>query len=230
MASRRAARIAPPLAAALLAVGPGPLAADASPPALPLATFDEAAAGSPPGGWEARGGEAGDVYVVQKGEGGSFLRADARGLSVQIGRREGWDVRRYPVLTWRWRARVLPRGADEGKKPVSDSAAGVYVVFGGWPVPETLKYVWSSGLPPGSRIDSPFSGRVKIVVLRSGAPRDDAWVEERVDLVADYRRAFGRDPDRARGIGILSDSDSTGTRASADYDDIVARAAGAPAR
>jgi len=229
MARLRPARIAPPLVAALLALGPGPLAADTSPTApLPLATFDDLATGRPPEGWEARGGEVADVYLVLKGAEGNYLHADARGLSVQIGRRGGWDVRRYPVLTWRWRARVLPRGADEGKKPVSDSAAGVYVVFGGWPVPETIKYVWSSTLPPGTRIDSPFTRRVKIVVLRSGPPRGDAWVEERVNVLEDYRRAFGGEPDRARGLGILSDSDSTGTRAAADYDDIVARVADAP--
>jgi hypothetical protein len=197
---------------------------------LPLALFDDSPVGQPPQGWKARGGDVAGVYVVRAGEQGAYLHAEARGVSVSIGLEERYDVRQYPVLTWRWRVQTLPAGGDERRKGTGDSAAGVYVVFGGWPVPRTIKYVWSSTLPVGTRTESPFAGDTKIVVLRSGPPQGDGWVEERVDVLEDYRRFFGEDPDPARGIGLLTDADNTHSLAAADYDAIVARTreAGAP--
>ncbi len=193
----------------------------------PLATFEHQTPGRPPGGWKARGGDARKVYVVREEGGRKYLHADARDVSIQIGKEEEIDVRKTPVLAWRWRVAALPTGGDERKKETGDSAAGVYVVFGGWPIPNTIKYVWSSTLPQGTRLESPFAGQTKIVVLRSGMANAGQWVGERVNVLEDYRTFFGKDPDPAKGIGILSDSDNTKSRSVADYDAIVAHAAGA---
>ncbi len=193
---------------------------------LALGTFEHDTPGRPPEGWKARGGDIEDVYTVRNEQGDKYLHADARGTSVQIGKEQSYDVSRYPVLTWRWRVTALPEGGDERKKATGDSAAGVYVVFGGWPIPKTVKYVWSATLPPGTRTESPFAGQTKIVVLESGTAKAGRWVEERVNVLEDYRKFFGEDPGEAKGIGILSDADNTKSRAVADYDDIVARPAG----
>lgn len=189
---------------------------------LPLATFENDTPGQPPVGWKARGGDIEDVYVIREESGRKYLHADARGTSIQIGKDQSYDVKKFPILTWRWRVTVLPEGGDERKKEAGDSAAGVYVVFGGWPVPRTIKYVWSSTLPPETRTESPFAGQTKIVVLRSGEAEAGQWVEERVNVLEDYRQFFGEDPNEARGVAILSDADNTKSRAVADYDAIVA--------
>ncbi|HEY8369132.1 MAG TPA: DUF3047 domain-containing protein [Thermodesulfobacteriota bacterium] len=209
----------------VLALAPGLVAA--APGEKPLGTFENSTPGKPPEGWKARGGDIDDVYVVRRDGDEKFLSAEAEGQSVQIGREERFDVKRYPILSWRWRVHEVPRGGDERKKETGDSAAGVYVVFGGWPIPNAIKYVWSATLPPGTRLESPFASQTKIVVLRSGQPNPDRWVEEQVNVLEDYRTFFGEDPPEAKGIGILSDSDNTGTRAVADYDAIVARSADA---
>lgn len=216
-------RLAPALTLVLTLVSPA-LAEEGG---KPLATFEKQTPGRPPDGWKARGGEASDVYVVRQEGDRKYLRADARGVSIQIGNEETFDVKRYPILTWRWRVLALPEGANEKDKDKGDSAAGVYVVFGGWPVPNTIKYVWSTSLSPGTRLESPFADQTKIVVLRSGTSHAGQWVEEQVNVLEDYRTLFGKDPDEARGIGILSDADNTKSRAVADYNAIVARAAGA---
>jgi hypothetical protein len=219
------------LVAGLALCGPALLAGAASAPQseLPLGTFEQSQPGKPPEGWKTRSDEDGAVYVVQQSGDQKYLHADAKGVAVPIGKEEEYDVRQYPILTWRWRILALPQGGDERKKETGDSAAGVYVVFGGWPVPKTVKYVWSASLPPGTRLESPFSGQTKVVVLRSGMDLAGQWVEERVNVLEDYRRFFGEDPEKARGIAILSDADNTKSRAVADYDAIVARRAGAAA-
>lgn len=195
----------------------------------PLGTFEQSQPGKPPQGWKTRSGEVADVYVVRQSGDRKYLHADAKGVSVTIGKDQEYDVREYPVLTWRWRVLALPRGGDERRKETGDSAAGVYVVFGGWPIPNTVKYVWSASLRPGTRVESPFADQTKIVVLRSGMDRAGEWVEEQVNVLEDYRKLFGEDPGKARGIGILSDADNTKSRAMADYDAIVARRAPAAA-
>jgi hypothetical protein len=205
-----------------------PVATLAQTPATrPLETFEDDAVGKPPKDWKTRSGEIEKVYTVLEENGNKFLHADAKGVSVTIGKDDKFDVKRFPVITWRWRVTELPKGGDERKKDTGDSAAGFYVVFGGWPIPNTVKYVWSSTLPVGTRLESPFAGQTKIVVLRSGPEQLGQWVEERVNVVEDYRRFFSEDPGKPRGIGILSDSDNTKSRAVADYDDVVSHSAAA---
>lgn len=190
-----------------------------------LENFERAVVGQPPEGWRTRHGNIADVYAVREEGGRKFLHAEANGVAVLIGKEIKYDVKHYPVLSWRWRVHALPTGADERAKKTGDSAAGVYVIFGGWPTPKTLKYVWSSTLPVGTRTASPVVSRTKIVVVESGPTKRGRWVAARVNVLEDYRRLFGEDPPLAKGIGILSDADNTGSRAAADYADIVARTA-----
>ena len=175
--------------------------------------------------WSSRVPEnAARVYSVQEEEGNRFLHADARARSVQIGLEKKWVLKDFPILRWRWRARIFPEGADERKKSGNDNVLSVYVVFGGWPIPQAIKYVWSDILPAGTFLDSPHSGKTKIFVVRSGRELQGRWVAEERNVLDDYRRLWGDSPDApaAKGILLLTDSDSTGTHSAGDYDDIEA--------
>jgi hypothetical protein len=124
------------------------------------------------------------------------------------------------VLSWRWRVLELPRNADERNRKTLDSAASVYAVFGSRLFPRILKYVWSSSVPAGASFKHPASGRMTIIVVNSGATAAGRWQSVRRDLVEDYKRAFGSEPDSLIAIGVKTDSDSTRSTARADYDDI----------
>jgi hypothetical protein len=116
----------------------------------------------------------------------------------------------------------VPAGGDEREKATNDSAAGVYVVFKGalgGLVPRAVKYVWSAREPRGAAFPSPGYSTAQIVVLESGTDGAGQWRTERVDVAADYRRLFKAEPPEVQGIAVLTDSDNTGTRAAADYDD-----------
>jgi len=99
----------------------------------------------------------------------------------------------------------------------------VYVVFGGWPIPSSIKYVWSDTLPVGETFDSPHSSKTKVVVVRSGRSMIGKWVTEERNVLADYRGLFGEGENNptAKGIALLTDSDNTNTRAVGDYSDIT---------
>ena len=184
-------------------------------------TFEGLEVGKPPPGWVSRNGNIGDVYTVQEEGGKKFLHADARGTAVQIGFEAKWPLKEHPSLEWQWRALILPDKGDEMKKATNDSVLGLYVVFGRQPFIKTVKYVWSTTLPIGLSLESPFSSRTRMIVLESGDALLGKWVSEKRDVLADYRRLFGKDdPPVTRGIAILTDADNTASRASGDYGDI----------
>jgi hypothetical protein len=84
----------------------------------------------------------------------------------------------------------------------------------------TLMYIWENRLPEGAVIAHHFTSRIKMIVAGSGQNDLGAWHEERVNVLEDYRRAFGEEPPRIRAVGIMSDSDNTGARTVAWFGDI----------
>ena len=190
--------------------------------------FEKYQSGSFPGGWQPwRGNKdsARNVYTIQKEQENKYLRANDDGSSIIIRKRLGnWDANQYPILSWRWRARVLPENGNESIGPKNDSSVAVYVVldqnFIG--IPKTLKYVWSTTLPVGTYHRREGMGRPHVIVLQSGKEKLGEWVNESVDVYADYVRIFGKPPPRkAVGIGVLTDGNATGTESQGDYDSFV---------
>lgn len=186
-------------------------------------TFEDDAEGKFPSGWSSRDKKGmSKVYSVRKENGEKFLRGDSGGLSVTIGYERGWNLADYPLIRWRWRPMTFPTGTNEHKKSGNDNVLGLYVAFGGWPLPKSIKYIWSETLPVGTELPSPFSGKTKMVVIRSGREGKGEWFSEERNVLDDYRRLF-KEPKaapKAKGVGILTDSDNTGTEAVGDYDDI----------
>jgi hypothetical protein len=48
------------------------------------------------------------------------------------------------------------------------------------------------------------------VVLRAGKAGQGTWVAEEVNILKDYRAAFGNDPPAVAGVAVMNDSDNTG--------------------
>ena len=195
---------------------------------ITIEAFDDSAPGGFPLTWKAWRGNADlarNLYTIREEKGNRYLHADDDGSSVIILKQVGeWNANEYPVLSWRWRATVLPEGGDERIGSKNDSSVAVYVVldqnFIG--VPKTLKYVWSTTVPVGTHYRREGIGRPHVIVLESGKEKLGQWVEESVDVHADYIRIFGKKPPRkAVGIGILTDGNATGTDSKGDYDDFV---------
>ncbi len=182
-----------------------------------------------PSGWRAvknkQKKKAKDVYKVVVEGGNAFLCAHSKGDSVTIGKRFKVNLKKYPVLRWRWKVEKLPQGADERFKDTGDSAAGIYVYFPSgirkWN-PKAIKYVWSATeLPRGFSTPSPYASRTKIVILENKHSPLGEWIEEEVDVRTDYERFFGKKLKKVEGVGMLTDSDNTKSEAKACYDDIV---------
>jgi hypothetical protein len=133
----------------------------------------------------------------------SALRRDIRGRV---------NLKETPVLEWSWKAITLPKNGDCRKKATDDQAAQLYIV---WPrFPEAVRsqiigYIWDSTAPAGSIVKSEKTSTVTYVVMRSGAAELGKWITERRNVVEDYKKIYGAQPDNPGYISIAIDSDDT---------------------
>jgi Protein of unknown function (DUF3047) len=144
------------------------------------------------------------------------------------------DLAATPVLMWRWRVDEPVPPTDLTQKGEDDTALTLYVGFpwdpgeasfterltrplveayAGEDAPgRVLAYVWGGEQPRGARVESPHlrsAGAMR--VLRPADSPSGEWFEEQVDIVQDYREAFGEDPPDPTQIAISADTDDTGS-------------------
>ena len=147
------------------------------------------------------------------------------------------------LLKWRWKvSRVLDQ-ADMTAKPADDFAARVYVFFdvplaslslidrskirlarllAGADVPTAaLCYVWDNTQRVGHTQWSPYTNRVRMIVLQTGNANVNKWLSESRHVAADFRDAFGIDAPAITGVAIGNDTDNTHERVSTWYGDVA---------
>lgn len=203
------------------------LAADT--PEAPTVLFEDFKAmstGKFPSGWKARGWrhKAEQVYSIQGEDGNQFLHALDHGEDVMVAKDTSWDWKKYPIVSWRWRAKQLPKGAGENNPKINDSACGIYIVFkGGVFIPHSIKYVWSTSLPI-TDTDVSYKDYLKTIVLDSGTEHLNKWVHHEVNFLEHFRRFFKKaDMPDILGIGVLTDANATSSVSECDYDDFHLR-------
>lgn len=164
------------------------------------------------------------VEVVREDSRLAF-RLISRSTSFALYRDVVVDLKRFPILTWRWKVLALPTGGDVRQRTTDDQAAQVYLVFPRWPSPrinsDVMGYIWDSSAPVGAKLTSPQSANVRVVVLQSGAERLGQWVREERHIHQDYVELFGREPPRLGQVALMADSDNTRSRAEALIEDLV---------
>ena len=204
------------IAAAAVAVTPTAPAAQGE--CITLDDFSKSTVGQFPAEWKPRKDEGMGIYKVREEGGMRFLRAASRGDGIQAAREIEWDLDKYPVLAWSWRPRQFPKGADE-KSGKNDSVLAVYMLVPHSQIrgPKAVKYIWSERVPAGTQLTS-NSDLTQVRVLRTGTAGANKWTEERVNVLADYRKRFSEsDTPKPAGIAVLTDSDDTKSTASGDY-------------
>jgi hypothetical protein len=213
------------LAVALLA-GPGlvtrrPTPVAAQDACITIEDFSKAKIGQFPSDWKPRKDAGKEVYTVQEEGGLRFLHALSKSLGIQAAKSfEQWDLAAHPVLTWSWRPKEFPRGSDERESGLNDSVLAVYMLVPYSRVrgPKAVKYIWSEKVRVGTQLSS-NGGLTQVRVLRSGPPEaKDQWVEERVNVLEDYKKLFKEsETPKPAGIAVLTDADDTESVAAGDY-------------
>ena len=150
----------------------------------------------------------------------SFLRMEAnRASSSLITGVDGVDLKKTPILRWRWRATVLPEGADGRIREKDDQAIGIYVGSGSPLNNKSVSYRWDTETPKGAEGNCVYglgSIKVKWHTLRN---REDAvagmWFTEERNIAEDFKKAWGFYPSKVY-LSISCNSQYTRSLAAAD--------------
>jgi hypothetical protein len=172
------------------------------------------------------------VYTIEKDGTEHDLKAESNASASAIVYDRDFDVYDYHRARWQWKIANIYAKADPRTKSGDDYPIRIYIMFeydpdkaglfermlyglakqrfGEYPPESSLSYVWASKADPARIITSPYTEKAKMILLEQGPARAGTWVDEEINILADYRAAFGADPPRKARIAVMNDSDNTG--------------------
>lgn len=184
-------------------------------------------------------------YRLTAVDGETALEARAHHSASGLYRPIRVDLKRHPILEWRWKIEHLIPGADNRIAQREDSPVRLIFAFhgdmarldffergrmrlakalSGQDLPyATLMYVWSNEHPPGTVIHNPHLSRIRMMVVESGDANAGIWNAYRRDVAADYRAVFEEEPGELLAVGLMTDTDNTRQTVRAWYGDITFR-------
>jgi len=164
-----------------------------------------------------------------------WLKAESDNSASGVIWKKQYDIYAYPKLRWRWRVENVYLKGDATKKSGDDYPVRVYVIFqydpatasagkslkygfvkavyGEYPPDSGLNYVWESRENPAEYVVSPYTDAMMMFLKEQGTAKVGQWVEEEADVLADYRKAFGKAPPHTASLAVMNDSDNTGEKA-----------------
>ncbi|MBL8318287.1 MAG: DUF3047 domain-containing protein [Burkholderiaceae bacterium] len=172
-------------------------------------------------------------YRVVSTEGGRAIEIDAQGSYGNLVHEWATPVK-ATQLSWRWRIERDNPQTDLRQKSGDDHAAAVCVlfdhpleaipfferqllrlarVFSGEDLPAaTLCYAWDPRQRAGTVLDSPYTRRVRWLVLRGSDEPLQSWRREQRDLREDFVHLFGdesRNLPPLKAVLVAGDADNT---------------------
>jgi hypothetical protein len=151
-----------------------------------------------PQGWEAQRSKvsAKETYRIRKENEVTFLEAKDANQRVYT-KQISWNPKTHPVLTWRWRVRSVPEGAELIAAVYPSLDVDLMVI------PVATKYVWSLKKKVGSVKEGGIFSSTEMVI-RSGAEPIGEWVEEKINVYEDFKQIHQHEPaQEAWGISLL---------------------------
>jgi hypothetical protein len=181
-------------------------------------------------------------YSIVKEAGETYLKAESNASASAIIYKKEFNVYEYPKIRWKWKIDNVYKKGNVKEKSGDDYPIRVYVLFkydpekasfgkrikyglakiiyGEYPPHSSLNYIWANKKDEKGIITNPYASEVKMIILQAGSEKDGKWHEEDINILEDYRKAFGTDPPPVAGIAIMNDSDNTG-ESSVSYIDYI---------
>lgn len=169
-----------------------------------------------------------DAMAVHAASSVSMLRQSVGVSSAELNR-----------VRFSWKVPTLITSADLTDRNLADSPVRLVLAFEGdrsrfsardamlselahaltgEPMPyATLMYVWCNYSEPGTVLTNTRTSRIRKLVLESGPRNLNRWLDYERDVRADFIKAFGEEPGALVSIGIMTDTDNTGTSTTAWY-------------
>lgn len=187
-------------------------------------------------------GKRGTVYETRHDSGRIVMHAQANASASMLRRQLQVDPTQLGSVQFSWHVASLIEQADLSDADAADSPVRLVFAFDGdhgrlsarnrmlfelaqvltgeAPPYATLMYVWDNRAAPESVIHGPRTDRIRKIVLESGPGQCGRWLHYERDLAADFRRAFGEEPGRLIGMGLMTDADNTASSAAGLYGEV----------
>ena len=172
----------------------------------------------------------------------TVVKAISNSSASGLGRKIRIDLKEFPTIRWNWKiTKILPK-AVLNEKQGDDFPVRIYVTFEydsdrlslwdkviylagraiyGEDLPmAAISYVWATSAPKETIAPNPYTDRVQIIVVESGAKNLNKWLNETRNVLVDYQAAFGKEPSAVSSVAIMTDTDNTRDSVVAFYGDI----------
>ncbi|NQU67931.1 MAG: DUF3047 domain-containing protein [Candidatus Marinimicrobia bacterium] len=184
-------------------------------------------------------------YSIESRDAESYLKTFTSNSASGLIYKEQFDVYKYPELEWRWKVSNTFSKGNALEKSGDDYPLRIYVIFeydpdesgffesvvyesarliyGEYPPHSSLNYIWANKAQSKRIIPNSYTDKAQMIVLQEGEDNLGIWVTESMNMLDDYREAFGEDPPSTTTIAIMADSDNTGESATAYVDYFLVR-------
>lgn len=175
-------------------------------------------------GWKAKEFKGQTLYKLTELDGKKVVKAESSAAASGLFYEQRIDLKKTPILNWRWRIENRLAKLDEQDKSGDDFAARVYVVKSGGLVfwnTKAINYVWANATSQGKTWPNPFAGdHAMMVAVRSSTDSTGTWFTETRDVRADFKQLTGEDLLYIDAVAIMTDTDNAKGKATAYYGDI----------
>ena len=170
------------------------------------------------------------VYSIEVEE-GHYLRAESNASASGIVHKRDFNVYDHPKVRWRWKVSNVYNKGDALKKSGDDYPVRIYIMFkydpetasfgkkikyglakqlyGKYPPDSSLNYIWANRRHEERIIPNTYTSQAMMILLQYGGENTGKWVDQEVDVLEDYRKAFGEDPPSVASLAVMNDSDNT---------------------
>ena len=181
-------------------------------------------------------------YTIKSSYDETYLKTESLASSSGIISKTSFNVYDYPKATWRWKAENIYKNSNATDESGDDYPIRICIVFkyepekakllesmkystakllyGRYPPHSSLGYIWANREHEEKVIASVSTEKSKMIPLQMGSKNLGKWQTQDVNIIEDYKMAFGTNPPPIASIGIMNDSDDTGENA-VSYVDFV---------
>jgi hypothetical protein len=171
-------------------------------------------------------------YSIYSDSGQSYIKAESDASASGMVYKSEFNVYDYPGIRWKWKISNIYQEGNAATKEGDDYPIRIYVMFkynpdkasfgrklkyglakkmyGKYPPHSSLNYIWANKYHEEVIITNSYAKEAKMIVLQAGIVNMGEWIEQEVNVLEDYRQAFGKDPPNIASIAIMNDSDNTG--------------------
>lgn len=182
-------------------------------------------------------------YTLVNDQNVNVVKAESNESASGLTKVVQFNPKEYPYLSWRWKVNKAISDTDVTSKSGDDYAARIYVMFkydikdlpedeqsrvnwykffnGVLPPLATINYIWGNKMEQGRIVSSPYTERVKMIILKNKKSLLQKWYVEERNIYEDYKKAFGEEPKDVISIAIMTDTDNTNSMAESYFGDIV---------